>query len=78
MLGIDAEAVFVDVELEANDGLYLDVDQCVNDRRVLCNRCRGLFRCPFPLAYAAIIYGCCCSYCSCSTKVEKEKEVVIT
>jgi hypothetical protein len=34
------------------------------------------FQCPFSLAYIIANYGYCCSYCSCSTKVEKEEEVV--
>jgi hypothetical protein len=33
------------------------------------------FRCPFSLAYVDASYGYCYSCCSCSTKVEKEKEV---
>ncbi len=32
------------------------------------------FQCPFSLAYAVASYGCCCSYCSCSTKVEEKKK----
>jgi cytochrome c oxidase assembly protein Cox11 len=31
------------------------------------------FRYPFSLAYVAVSYGCCCSYCSYNTRVEKEE-----
>jgi len=31
------------------------------------------FRCAFSFAYAITNYGCCCSCCSCNTKVEKNK-----
>jgi len=36
------------------------------------------FWCPFSLAYVVASYGYYCSCCSCSTKIEKEKEVVAT
>jgi hypothetical protein len=36
------------------------------------------FRCPFPFAYIATSYGCCCSYCSCSTRVKKEEDITST
>jgi hypothetical protein len=33
------------------------------------------FRCPFSFADAVVSYGYCCSCYSCSTKIEKEKEL---
>jgi hypothetical protein len=30
------------------------------------------FRCPFSLVCVAASYGCCCSYCSCSIRIEKK------
>jgi len=33
--------------------------------------------CPFSFAYVVTNYGCCCSYCNYSTRVEKEEVVII-
>jgi hypothetical protein len=38
----------------------------------------GFLGVPFSLAYTIANYGYCCSYCSYSTKVEKEEEIVAT
>jgi hypothetical protein len=38
----------------------------------------SLFLVSFSFACVIASYGCCCSYCSYSTRVEKEKEVVTT
>ncbi len=36
------------------------------------------FRCPFSLAYVTTSYGCYCSYCTCSIRVEKKEEITTT
>jgi hypothetical protein len=69
--------MFINIELKVDDGLSLDVDQCVDVRRLLCNNFDGLFRCPFSFGYVVASYGCC-SCCSYSTRVEKEEEITGT
>jgi hypothetical protein len=49
----------------------------VRSKACSSNHC-GFFQCRFSLAYTTASYGCCCSYCSYNTRVEKEERVATT
>jgi hypothetical protein len=38
----------------------------------------GFYSVPSPLLMLLLVYGYSCSYCSCSTRVEKEEEIATT